>query len=218
MCFVGLEHQLDLLQFRLPAWAAYQMFRDGRFGRALCRWCSLGLRFAGKVRLNLGQALALRFRQEEEGEEKSNHRHDGKHPLHSLWTAKNMRRFAIEYEMECAMPRISVGNSSAVIVQGIVSSPIMEEQTYSSRPTTGIHVSVVVPSLIHSVNSPDTNMQMAMPVVETITRWRRANRFSSHAFSKDIVKRVSPTKMDAVNALTSVPTSWMKVTAKKSVM
>uniref|UniRef100_A0A182QWU3 Uncharacterized protein n=1 Tax=Anopheles farauti TaxID=69004 RepID=A0A182QWU3_9DIPT len=189
--------------FGFPAGAAYQMLGDGRFGRSFGRY-ALGLRFAREECFYLGQTLTVRFGQEEEGEEKTDHRHHGKHPL--------------DGDIECAIPRISVGNSSAVIVQGMVSNPIMEAQTYSSSPTTGIHVSVVVPSLIHSVNNPDTNMQIAMPVVETITSWRRGKRFSSHAFSSDIVKRVNPTKMEAVNALTSVPTSWMKVTAKKSVM
>lgn len=116
------------------------------------------------------------------------------------------------------MPLISVGKSSAVMVQGIVSNPIMEAQTYSSKQTTGIQVNVVVPSLIHMVNNPDTNMQIAIPVVDTITNGLRANFFKSHAFNSDIMKRVSPTKIDAMYALTSVPTSCMKVTAKNRVM
>lgn len=43
--------------------------------------------------------------------------------------AKNIKIFAIEYETEWARPRISFGNSSAVIVHGMVNSPIIEAHT-----------------------------------------------------------------------------------------
>lgn len=49
----------------------------------------------------------------------------------------NIKMFAIEYEIEWATPRISFGNSSAVMVHGIVSNPIMEKQTYSNKQRTG---------------------------------------------------------------------------------
>lgn len=59
--------------------------------------------------------------------------------------AINIKIFAIEYEMECATPRISFGNSSAVMVHGIVSNPIMEKQTYNSIQATGTQSCVEVP-------------------------------------------------------------------------
>lgn len=65
--------------------------------------------------------------------------------------AANINKFAIEYDNECAMPRISVGNSSAVIVHGIVSNPNIEQHTYNNRQTTGTQLMPVCPE-INSVN------------------------------------------------------------------
>lgn len=59
--------------------------------------------------------------------------------------AMNIKMFAIEYEIEWAMPRISFGNSSAVMVHGIVSNPIMEKQTYSNKQRTGTQSCCEVP-------------------------------------------------------------------------
>lgn len=53
-----------------------------------------------------------------------------------------------------------------------------------------------LPSLIHLVNVPETNMQAAMPNDETITSGRRLKRFNSQAFKRDIMNRVTPTKID----------------------
>lgn len=53
--------------------------------------------------------------------------------------------FAMEYEMLCATPRISKGNSSAVMVHGSGSKPIIEVVTYNIRQRTGIQVKDVVP-------------------------------------------------------------------------
>lgn len=57
--------------------------------------------------------------------------------------AKNINKFAIEYDIEWAIPRISFGNNSAVIVHGIVNRPIIDEQTYNSKHTTGIKLNSV---------------------------------------------------------------------------
>lgn len=48
-----------------------------------------------------------------------------------------MSILAIEYDNECAIPLMSVGNNSAVIVQGIVNNPIIDVQTYNSKQATG---------------------------------------------------------------------------------
>lgn len=50
-------------------------------------------------------------------------------------------------------------------------------------------------------------MHIAMPSDETIMSGRRLKRLSSHAFSRDMHKRVTPTKIEAVNASTFVPIS-----------
>lgn len=60
--------------------------------------------------------------------------------------AANISKLAIEYDMECAIPRISVGKSSAVIVHGIVSNPIIDEHTYNNRHKTGTQLAVVDPT------------------------------------------------------------------------
>lgn len=116
----------------------------------------------------------------------------------------------------------------------MVSRPIMDVHTYSSRQSTGTqswsdvpgkrvklncffflaqkHEFLVqtrsnAPSLIHLVNVPETNMQMAMPMPEHMTSGRRLKRFKNHAFDRDMKKRVMPTKMDTWNGFTLVPTS-----------
>lgn len=61
--------------------------------------------------------------------------------------AANISKLAIEYDIECAMPRISVGNSSDVMVHGIVSKPIIDEHTYNSKHKTGTQLAVVDPKL-----------------------------------------------------------------------
>lgn len=42
-------------------------------------------------------------------------------------------------------------------------------------------------------------------------RGRRLNRFSNQAFISDIQNRVTPTNIDAVYALTSLPTSYFNI-------
>lgn len=162
--------------------------------------------------------------------------------------AMNIKMFAIEYEIEWAMPRISFGNSSAVMVHGIVSNPIMEKQTYSNKHRTGtqsccevpverrkkickierdresekkklcvsaltkdfwnIFVKCVqVPSLIHLVNVPETNITIAIPMPDVITSGRRLNRFKIHAFDNDMKNRVTPTKIDTWYGFTLLPIS-----------
>lgn len=105
------------------------------------------------------------------------------------------------------MPRMAVGNSSAVIVHGIVKRPNMEKATNTNRHTTGTQVCCVVPSLIHRVNNPEMNIQVAIPAADTITNGRLLKRFKSHAFNMDMSSRTIPTSMEAVYALTSVPIS-----------
>lgn len=65
--------------------------------------------------------------------------------------AKNINKFAIEYEIEWATPRISFGNSSAVIVHGIVNKPIIEEHTYSKRHATGTQSCSDVPKKLRKM-------------------------------------------------------------------
>lgn len=57
---------------------------------------------------------------------------------------------------------------------------------------------------------PETIIQIAIPIVDTITRGRRLNRFNNPAFNNDITKRVTPTKIDALNASISIPISYRK--------
>lgn len=105
------------------------------------------------------------------------------------------------------------GNNSPVIVQGIVSNPIIEKHTYSSKHITGTQSWSEVPSLIHFVNVPDINMTIAIPIPEIITSGLRLNRFNNQAFKRDIMKRVTPTKIETVKASTLLPISyWEKHT------
>lgn len=66
---------------------------------------------------------------------------------------------------------------------------------------------VYSPSFIHLVNVPETNMQIAIPMQEHITSGRRLKRFKNQAFSNDITKRVTPTKIDTRNASMLAPIS-----------
>lgn len=119
-----------------------------------------------------------------------------------------MSRLAIEYDSEWPMPRISVGNSSAVIVHGMVSRPSIELHTYNRMHNTGTQEMFCSPCLIHSVTSPEKNMHSAMPSDDTMMSGRRRKRFSSHAFRRDMTNRVTPTKIDEVYASIVVPTSY----------
>lgn len=56
-----------------------------------------------------------------------------------------MNRYAAEYTQLCATPLISIGNSSAVMVQGILRSPIMDATTYNITAITGIQFNDVTP-------------------------------------------------------------------------
>lgn len=66
---------------------------------------------------------------------------------------------------------------------------------------------VQVPSLIHLVNVPETNITIAIPIPEVMTRGRRLKRFKNHAFDSDMKKRVTPTKIDTWYAFTLLPIS-----------
>jgi hypothetical protein len=119
-----------------------------------------------------------------------------------------MRILANEKLMEWPMPLISVGNNSAVIVQGIVRRPSILEHTNIRRHTTGTQPGPVTPSLFHIVTAPEMNIQTVMQNKDSITRNLRLKRFRSQAFSNDITNRTTPRNIDATNgSMPSAPIS-----------
>lgn len=58
------------------------------------------------------------------------------------------------------------------------------------------NIHVEIPSLIHLVKVPEMNITTAMPIPDVITSGRLLNRFRSHAFKSDIMKRVTPTNIE----------------------
>lgn len=63
-------------------------------------------------------------------------------------------------------------------------------------------------SFIQSVKNPDIVIQIAIPDADHIINGRRLNLFNNQAFNNDIKNLVRPTKIDAWNALTPLPTSY----------
>lgn len=89
-----------------------------------------------------------------------------------------MRMLATEKLNEWPIPRISLGKSSAVIVHGIVSNPIMLEQTYINKQKIGTQFKLLAPSEIQIVTAPEMNMNTAIKNDESISKKRRLNFFS----------------------------------------
>lgn len=62
-----------------------------------------------------------------------------------------------------------------------------------------------LPSSVHFVNKPETNMQIAIPTQLTMTSGLLLNRFSMYVFTIDMQNRTVPKKIDARKGFISLP-------------
>lgn len=117
------------------------------------------------------------------------------------------------------------GNSSAIIMNGMLIIPIAVNMKYNINITIGTHVYVVVSTkkkitndnyyienvvlllCIHCVNNPEKNIVTIIPKALVIMRRLLVYNFISHPPTIPITKRITETMMDTKYGSTDVPRS-----------